>query len=273
MLKAVVSGKWPRIEPLLQQHGPGLAAADLGDGNASTALHFLAAQAPDVPASAESIQHLAAIEAVNVDAIDSAGATPLHYASVNGRVHHVLALLRCGAIADTEAYDGKTPMSSCCKLMTGVDQANTKAAILAMLRDPPRDNTDTTPKCSECGRPGATSNCSRCKSTFYCNRACQKRHWKKHKKMCKKKRSANTASATAASVSGKAAAATFTEKQKYEMHLAAKSGEWSRMEPLLQQHGPGLAAADLDGHGSIALHFIACNAPDVPARHSEQNES
>ena len=30
----------------------------------------------------------------------------------------------------------------------------------------------------------ATVKCSRCKSTYYCDRNCQKRHWKEHKKFC-----------------------------------------------------------------------------------------
>ena len=70
--KAVISGEWSRIKPLLQLHGFALAGVDL-DGRGVTALHGLAMCAPDVPASAESIQHLAAIDAVNIEAWVSFG--------------------------------------------------------------------------------------------------------------------------------------------------------------------------------------------------------
>lgn len=38
--------------------------------------------------------------------------------------------------------------------------------------------------CDNCGKTNAKSQCSRCKSVYYCNRECQIACWKKHKKIC-----------------------------------------------------------------------------------------
>ena len=38
-----------------------------------------------------------------------------------------------------------------------------------------------------CNKQGAKSRCGGCKSVHYCNNLCQKAHWKRHKKICKKK--------------------------------------------------------------------------------------
>ena len=40
-------------------------------------------------------------------------------------------------------------------------------------------------QCGMCKSKDATKRCSRCKSEWYCNRACQVKHWKDHKKFCK----------------------------------------------------------------------------------------
>eukprot|EP01083_Nonionella_stella_P276311 938793_1 len=40
--------------------------------------------------------------------------------------------------------------------------------------------------CATCNKAGATSVCSGCKCIYYCNRGCQRKHWKKHKQMCLK---------------------------------------------------------------------------------------
>jgi hypothetical protein len=38
--------------------------------------------------------------------------------------------------------------------------------------------------CSFCGDVGAKKKCGSCRVAFYCNRGCQKLHWKKHKLEC-----------------------------------------------------------------------------------------
>ena len=43
--------------------------------------------------------------------------------------------------------------------------------------------------CSTCGTPQTETmtllKCQQCKSVQYCDKTCQKKHWKKHKKECK----------------------------------------------------------------------------------------
>eukprot|EP01083_Nonionella_stella_P064191 167079_1 len=39
--------------------------------------------------------------------------------------------------------------------------------------------------CATCNKIGATALCSACKCTYYCNKDCQRKHWKQHKKICK----------------------------------------------------------------------------------------
>ena len=40
--------------------------------------------------------------------------------------------------------------------------------------------------CSSCGESNEEKlmQCSQCKTTYYCNRTCQKSHWKEHRKVC-----------------------------------------------------------------------------------------
>eukprot|EP01083_Nonionella_stella_P020556 56998_1 len=39
--------------------------------------------------------------------------------------------------------------------------------------------------CTTCNSPNAKSVCSRCKCTYYCNVACQRKDWQRHKNICK----------------------------------------------------------------------------------------
>lgn len=52
-------------------------------------------------------------------------------------------------------------------------------------------------KCAQCSKTAADLNganfsrCSKCRQTLYCNRDCQKAHWKTHKKVCASQANAN----------------------------------------------------------------------------------
>ena len=64
--------------------------------------------------------------------------------------------------------------------------------------------------CECCGQKGAAKCCSGCMEAFYCNGACQRKHWKaghKHKCVRAVKPSAATATATAAAMESHPAAA------------------------------------------------------------------
>ena len=140
MANAAKTGEWARIGPLVQAH-PGLASADLiGSNEGFTALHFVAWNAPDTPASVESIQHLTAIDGVDVDARDNEDWTPLLYASTWGKVHQVRALLESGADANAVGGTGRTPAQTCCN---AIPNRENKPAILALLRG--ESSTENTP--------------------------------------------------------------------------------------------------------------------------------
>lgn len=42
-------------------------------------------------------------------------------------------------------------------------------------------------ECDACGKANARMRCGQCKKTFYCDKNCQLKHWKDHKKDCVKK--------------------------------------------------------------------------------------
>ncbi|KKY26387.1 putative mynd domain [Diplodia seriata] len=47
------------------------------------------------------------------------------------------------------------------------------------------NSNDNQPTCSSCGKPSQNlKRCAKCHSEQYCNRDCQKAHWKTHKKVC-----------------------------------------------------------------------------------------
>eukprot|EP01084_Bolivina_argentea_P208673 355675_1 len=43
-------------------------------------------------------------------------------------------------------------------------------------------------RCGNCQKRNATSRCSQCKLVYYCNKKCQRNHWKIHKRICQKTR-------------------------------------------------------------------------------------
>ena len=106
------SGEWSQIEPFVQKYGPLIAIAYISPWG-RTLLHEIARGAPDVPASAESIQRLAAlddggrrirnIEVRSSFCCGSRGNTPLEFAYLEGKIHQARALLRCGAYPNTLA--------------------------------------------------------------------------------------------------------------------------------------------------------------------------
>ena len=136
MIKAAKAGDGEALMALVKQYGVDIAAAKL-DGDGLTALHYITSYADDAAASGKAITQLiaAAGAAIDIDARETSwGYTPIHYASAYGKLHHVRALLRCGASVDVKDNSGDTPTSDCCE-WGGANKAN-KAAILALLSDP-----------------------------------------------------------------------------------------------------------------------------------------
>ena len=142
MKKAAISGEWSQIKPLLQQYGNELASVYFNGGlNLNfTALHYIVCSAPDIKVSAESIKNLVAIESVDIEARNYVGSTPLHWASISGKVNLLRELILCGAIIDTEDNYGHTPILDCCDhaIYFGHEINLKKEKILSLLKNPPR---------------------------------------------------------------------------------------------------------------------------------------
>ena len=75
--------------------------------------------------------------------------------------------------------------------------------------------------CAACGSSAPSAQklnaCSRCKIAFYCNKECQKGHWKAHKKHCK------TLGQASGSTSAAAAAATTTDDDDNDNDISSPS--------------------------------------------------
>ena len=61
-----------------------------------------------------------------------------------------------------------------------------KAEFITAVMDHKRKIVREMQGCYQCGRDGASMQCSRCKSARYCGAECQRAHWKAHKPDCKK---------------------------------------------------------------------------------------
>jgi len=54
-----------------------------------------------------------------------------------------------------------------------------------------KGQTDSDYICQNCHKSGAVKICSRCRQVRYCNKKCQKQHWKRHKRICSSLRDGN----------------------------------------------------------------------------------
>ena len=104
------------------------------------------------------------------------GATALTVASQFGHASVVKVLIKGDAQVDT-VYKGQTPS------MMATSQGNeTVVETINTLI-----NNDT--KCAKCSKSALDLGrillkCGRCKKVYYCNKECQKAHWKIHKPVC-----------------------------------------------------------------------------------------
>ena len=74
-----------------------------------------------------------------------------------------------------------------CKAMMCSDKRCRKVCNL-----PSRRETKENIPCASCGARGAKHKCSGCRLVSYCNRSCQKEHWKAHKAACREANDRNT---------------------------------------------------------------------------------
>ena len=74
-----------------------------------------------------------------------------------------------------------------CKAMMCSDKRCRKVCNLPSRREM-KENI----QCASCGARGAKHKCSGCRLVSYCNRSCQKEHWKAHKAACREANDRNT---------------------------------------------------------------------------------
>lgn len=84
------------------------------------------------------------------------------------------ALLGVGADLDAGDNDG----------LTSRKMASTSPIMLAAIAEASRSMALEESGCSSCSKKGALMRCTRCQGTRYCDSACQRLHWKSHKKEC-----------------------------------------------------------------------------------------
>lgn len=170
------------------------------DPRGNTALHMACANG-----HADVAEVLVSAAPELVRASNSNGSTPLHWAANCGSEQIVAMLLAAGADPTATDTSGKTPLD----LAQRGGNEKVAVALLRAMPDPPphrdgvalqsgdggdatvsaeEDGEEIDPEthCATCGKGGNDlSRCSRCKTTMYCSRECQRLHWKIHKITCK----------------------------------------------------------------------------------------
>ncbi len=71
------------------------------------------------------------------------------------------------------------------RAQVGLPEMVRVSALRPVDLDMPRGEGE---RCAQCGALGASSACGSCKVTHYCNRKCQRAHWKQHKADCERRR-------------------------------------------------------------------------------------
>lgn len=97
----------------------------------------------------------------------------------------------------SEALEGPTGYVAGIGMSTGIFRTGTSIGIGTRVSTgmftsdgtPFGQTTDTTGlTCDDCGKPDSPwiplKKCAKCKRAFYCDRECQKKGWKAHKKVC-----------------------------------------------------------------------------------------
>eukprot|EP00040_Diaphanoeca_grandis_P029139 m.169804 g.169804 ORF g.169804 m.169804 type:complete len:1172 (-) comp31590_c0_seq1:109-3624(-) len=105
------------------------------------------------------------------------GSLPLHEAAMSGRAELAQTLVDIGADPDNRDSMRVSPRDIAKKQAL----LGNRGILNAMTK---KRSTEHISICASCGKPGAIAKCARCKVIHYCDRKCQKNHYKQHKKLC-----------------------------------------------------------------------------------------
>ena len=137
--------------------------------NGSTPLH-LVAESGNLPV----VQYLCE-QGADKEVMSNDGWTPLHRAAADGHLSVVQYLCEQGADQKARDLFGFTPMDVAAQF----NQPPVVQYLRAKAKATPRDAQ----LCGSCGK-ACSLQCALCYSAFYCDAACQKVHWKVHKRTC-----------------------------------------------------------------------------------------
>ncbi|KAA1466978.1 hypothetical protein DENSPDRAFT_63519 [Dentipellis sp. KUC8613] len=129
----------------------------------------------------------------NVNHLNKYGSSAISAALLSGHVGAVNILMEFGASLDIADADGFVPGNSFVNYGPQVTAAVTKWLRKRSGEQAPLDEK----KCDFCGKKDDGNQlklkaCSACRSARYCSAACQRSHWKTHKKTCKAFMPSNT---------------------------------------------------------------------------------
>lgn len=115
------------------------------------------------------------------------GCTPLHENVMTQNFELLDFLVEHGADPSIKDNDGIAP-NSLVALFPAAQKIFSKAGFISgSEKREEAKSTGELGKCSNCDKAGAKKRCSKCLIAYYCNRDCQRGHWKKHKKECGEK--------------------------------------------------------------------------------------
>jgi hypothetical protein len=169
--------QWAKVAALLIKHGAQLNAKDIAGHTAC----FHASGEDANPITLEILKLLIAAKG-DVNATNRVGKSALFAAILGSNLPALTALLNCGASLHVRNVYGELPLDAARlypAAMEAISAFTKSAGARAAWRVDHR-------ACAACGSTQeGMSRCTRCAAAFYCDAACQRRHWPAHKPACR----------------------------------------------------------------------------------------